>query len=108
MIDYGKKRKSGGGWAAIANDTGTYTDVDNPYLELAGAILKQAKRDYIMAIMLNNFRRMKHLEDFFLSEWGQLLSFRQGEYIIKRSKEIAIEIMNKPPRKNASRRHIIK
>lgn len=96
-MDYIRKRGKGGGWNFISIVAESHTDVDNPYLELAAGILRQAKRDYIIAIIANDIKQMQKLERFFLSDWGQFLSFKQGEYIIKRSMEIAIEKINHTP-----------
>ena len=91
----------------------TYIQGKDTYIDLAGAILKQAKKDYIQALIdyetgdFYEITTIRKLEDFFLSDWGQFLSFNQGEYIIRKSQKIAKQMLLKP-RKNASRRHVIK
>lgn len=46
-------------------------------------ILKQATRDYIAALLKNNFHKIAELEDFFLSDYGQAMSLNNGEEIIE-------------------------
>lgn len=53
------------------------------------AILKRAVIDYKSAIRRKDLYAMAQLERFFRSDWGQLLSFNQGEYIISNCKRIA-------------------
>lgn len=68
---------------------------ENPYVELAAAILKQAVDDYIFAIEHDEKRKQKKLEAFFMTDWGSLLSFDQGEYIILTARQLAEERKNK-------------
>lgn len=53
---------------------------------LRAAILKRAVMDYKTAIASRNFYAMASLERFFLSDYGQLLSYHHGKYIIDRCK----------------------
>ena len=53
---------------------------------LRAAIIKRAVIDYKTAIATRNFYTMASLERFFLSDYGQLLSYYHGEYIIDRCK----------------------
>ncbi len=46
------------------------------------AIVKRAVIDYKAALKRNNTYRIAMLEIFFLSDYGQLLSYNQGQYII--------------------------
>lgn len=100
------KKKYGGKRYDIISDTGG-TVVDSkymPWIRLAAAILKQASRDYMAAIISNEAGNIRKYEDFFISEYGQTLSFHQGEYIINQvRKEAAGKTVL--PRKNASKRH---
>ena len=67
----------------------------NPKYGLEAAILVVAKHDYKEALLdqMNNSgdkkvnRRVRRLEKFFLSEWGQLLSHDLGELIIEKCKQ---------------------
>lgn len=52
------------------------------------AIVKRAVGDYRIALRTNNLHRQKKLEKFFLSGWGQLLSYGRGQYIIEQCKKI--------------------
>lgn len=47
-------------------------------------IIKQAIYDYKTALAQDNEGKAKHLEKWFLGEWGQLLSGCNGEYIIEK------------------------
>ena len=62
-----------------------------PWINLAGAILHLAKEDYIWALTFCVYIECERLEEFFLSDYGQLLSFHQGEYIIQHCKAIAFQ-----------------
>ena len=53
------------------------------------AILKQAKIDYIRALVKNDFYQINELEKFFLSDYGQAMSFNNGERIIAMCKKEA-------------------
>ena len=50
---------------------------------LREAILKQAVKDYRFALKTKNPYAIATLERFFLSDWGQLLSYNKGGYIIR-------------------------
>lgn len=54
-----------------------------PYIDLAGAILRQAREDYVHALIVDNRKELEELEAFFLCRYGQMLSFGQGSYIIE-------------------------
>lgn len=58
------------------------------YEPLRAAILRQAVKDYKSALKQNNQCEIAKLESFFLGEWGQLLSYGHGEYIIDTCKRI--------------------
>lgn len=60
-------------------------------LALGEALLAQAVTDYIEAIRINDQFHIINLEAFFLSRWGQELSFNQGEIIIRNCWRIAKE-----------------
>lgn len=53
------------------------------------AVLKQAARDYIVALLKKDFHAINELETFFLSDYGQAMSYNNGEEIIARCKVIA-------------------
>ena len=53
------------------------------------AVLKQAVRDYVRAILKNDLYHIQELEQFFLSDYGQAMSRNNGEKIIYRAKLIA-------------------
>ena len=53
------------------------------------AVLKQAVRDYKEALMKNNFHQIAELEAFFLSDYGQAMSYNNGERIIQMCKDWA-------------------
>ncbi len=68
--------------------------MEEEYTNLAAAIILQAMKDYKKAMVRLRKRKSKHnekkvreLERFFLSAWGQQLSFERGEYIIARCRE---------------------
>lgn len=61
----------------------------DPYTNLAGAILKTAVEDYLEAVERKQKRRIKCLEKFFLSEYGQILALGMGETILRKAQEIA-------------------
>lgn len=70
----------------MKNNTENTQSIDECYMKLIATILRQAIREYLVAIRKNNFRGMMRLESWFLSEWGQLLSFGNGEFIIEKCK----------------------
>lgn len=66
------------------------------YIDLAIAIIEQAKKDYKDALRGKRTEKKeimkRECERFFLSEWGQTLTFGNGELIIERCrKEVAQE-----------------
>lgn len=56
-------------------------------LRLQTAIVKQAADDLRVAIRTDDTSAVKALCNWFRSEWGQLLSYGQGEAIIRRIKK---------------------
>jgi hypothetical protein len=77
------------------------------YNLLAMGILRQAVKDYQMALIKKDARRVAYLEKWFVSDWAQLLSNDKGEIIVKmcreRSAAWALEkrptLLNTPTRK---------
>lgn len=64
--------------------------MDDNYIELYAAIVKQAMTDYKAALKDDGKRAMKkrkECEKFFLSAYGQMLSANNGERIIKMCRE---------------------
>lgn len=65
------------------------------YIALAAAILRVAADDYIEALQaiesVTSMSKILSLERFFRSDWGQILSFNHGEYIIRECRRIAEE-----------------
>lgn len=65
------------------------------YIALAAAILRAAADDYIEALQsLESVASKSNIirsERFFRSDWGQILSFNHGEYIIRECRRIAEE-----------------
>ena len=61
--------------------------MDDNYVLLAAAIVRQAMKDYTAALRQRNYHGIKECERFFLSEWGQALSNNHGEYIIEHCKK---------------------
>ena len=59
------------------------------YEPLCAAILRRAVQDYKIAIKHKDFHAIASLERFFLSDYGQMLSRNQGQYIIDISREMA-------------------
>lgn len=64
------------------------------------AVLKQAVRDYIEALLKNDFYHIQELETFFLSDYGQAMSRNNGEELIDRAKRIAEKKKKEQRRKN--------
>ena len=58
----------------------------NPYgcTELRIAIIEQANKDYINALIGNDRKGAAKLEKFYRSPWGEFLTGGNGENIIKR------------------------
>lgn len=50
-------------------------------------VIKQAVNDYKRALRKNDNYTMATIEKFFLSDWGQWLSYGYGEYIIEKCKK---------------------
>lgn len=53
------------------------------------AILQQAVKDYIDALRYNEGAQAYRLEQFFTSEWGELLSNNHGDFIISECRKRA-------------------
>lgn len=68
------------------------------YERIAIAIVKQAADDYAAALCGKDDMNIKSLERFFLSDWGQALSYGNGLEIIKRIKRQAAEKAQAAPR----------
>lgn len=64
---------------------------EDKWIRLAGAILARAADDYVDALITDSKALQLNLERFFLSKWGQELSFAQGEIIIRECRRIAEE-----------------
>ncbi len=56
---------------------------DDGVIYLCAAILRQAAQDYRKAAGAGQHYKIKALERFFRSEWGQCLSQGNGEFIIE-------------------------
>lgn len=61
--------------------------MDESYIELCAAIIKQAMLDYKEALREDRRKDIEECERFFLGAWGQLLSEYHGEYIIEQCKK---------------------
>lgn len=73
------------------------------YLALAAAIIQKAVCDYFKAAKSdrkNKYIEMKRLEDFFLSDWGETLSFGQGVEIVRLCRKGAEEILQEKKRQH--------
>lgn len=88
-------------------------EIEKRYIELRGAIVKQAIEDYKKASIAcampmkaddekarkkraKALKTRRECERFFLSDWCQALSSNYGEYILERTKrEIAEELAKK-------------
>lgn len=46
------------------------------------AVVKQAVRDYKLALKKRDFYKIQECEEFFLSEYGQALTFNHGQEIV--------------------------
>ncbi len=53
------------------------------YERIRAAVIRKAMSDYLIALKTKNLHAQKSLERFFLSDWGELLSYGHGEYIIE-------------------------
>lgn len=69
------------------------------YEHLRAAILRQAVKDYKVALKKRDLAITARLERFFMSEYGQLLSYNHGEYIIDNTKRIIAQQRNIKARK---------
>lgn len=58
-------------------------ECDEPYIRLSAAILSQAMRDLAHELRYGNEKKANALKKWFLSDYGQSLSFGQGEYLIE-------------------------
>lgn len=63
---------------------GETTTIDDGYKNLIAAILEQAEADLRHALDVRDEARIKEVERFYTSAWGQLLSDGHGQDIIKR------------------------
>lgn len=65
--------------------------MEDIYIEICAAIVKQAKRDYKEALRDPQSRKaqytQKECERFFLSEWGALVTCDHGAQIIEQCKK---------------------
>ena len=57
------------------------------YESLRTAILRRAVVDYKRALKRKDFAKIATLEKFFLSGYGQLLSYGHGAYIVETCKQ---------------------
>lgn len=57
--------------------------------QLRVAILRQAVNDYVKALIQDDGIRAYKIEWFFRSEWGELLSINNGDYIVTECKRRA-------------------
>jgi hypothetical protein len=57
------------------------------YENVRHAIVKQAIEDYARALIRGDKYKIITLERWFVSEWGQMLSGYNGEYIIEKVKK---------------------
>lgn len=51
---------------------------------LVATILKRAEMDYNIALKKGNLKTIRELRQFYLSDWGQMLSRNNGQNIINR------------------------
>lgn len=62
--------------------------LDDKYMvELAAAVVRRAMQDYETALLKGDADAIKSLERFFLSEWGQLISCDNGEFLINQCRQ---------------------
>lgn len=85
----------------------------NGYENVRVGILNQAIYDYKTALKKDDNGQIQHLEKWFLSEWGQMLSGGNGSYIIEKVKkeyndELAGLLCMKKTPKNISRKGLMK
>ena len=60
---------------------------DKAFNNLAIAIVQQAREDYKRAVMQKKEKRIADIEDFFKSKWCAKLTYNNGEYILRKTKE---------------------
>ena len=58
------------------------------YELLRAAIVRRAVKDYVIALKKDDKQKISYLERWFLSKWGQLLSYNNGVYIIAKCKRM--------------------
>lgn len=67
-------------------------EIEKGYISLMAAIIEQAVTDYKQALKECDGRTIRECERFFLSEWGQALTWDNGENIMQRCRrEVAEE-----------------
>lgn len=71
----------------MAQRTDSKYDAEPWVLRLQTGIIKQAVDDLRAAIRAGEDSKADALEKWFLSEWGQLLSFGTGQYIVEKVKK---------------------
>lgn len=64
---------------------------DYPYADLASAVVVEAEKDYVDQIRCNNIKGMKESENWFKSEYFQILTMGciDPDAVIKRARELA-------------------
>lgn len=65
----------------------TISDEANPICELANAIVHSAAIDYRSALKKDDKWAQKDIEEFFFSDWFQLLTNVEATYLVDRLKE---------------------
>ena len=55
---------------------------------LRAAMVNRAVNDYKIALKKDDKQKISYLERWFLSQWGQLLSYKNGVYIITECKRL--------------------
>ena len=61
--------------------------MDEAYERLRIAIVWTAVRDYKTALKKRNYHRIRKLERWFKSEWGEMLCGGKGQYIIEQCRK---------------------
>lgn len=72
----------------------------NGYERVQAAIIAQAIKDYKTALKRKDYYKIKSLEKFFLSKWGEMLSNGNGNYIIELCRKTATIKRNRWVRRN--------
>lgn len=80
----GERRRAAIDQSALEPHVGVVSEKDLWVQHLRVAIVKQAADDLRVALRTYNEGAVQALCSWFRSEWGQLLSFGQGETIIRR------------------------